>query len=252
MNPQIKSHNADITKRYFVVDGANSIAMNYLDFKENRAQIIRGGEDNPENKMKQLIKELLRLSIQELYRNDYLLIKSHQSERSVCARLAFYLQEALSANSIEDYFVDVEYVRLKEDKEIAKHRNPKGRIGKIYCDLLIHRRCPTSLADNLLEVEMKVGKNTSNKKADIDRLKELVQPRTNETHRNMVCDTLLGVFLQIQEKAYKYSYIERNGNVVQVSSIEKINVLPTSGEIQSAASDKISTHESAKLISRQS
>ena len=72
---------------------------------------------------KQVIMSLVINSIDLIYEDDYSLIYAKQSERSVCSRLAYILQEALKVNKITNYFVDVEYVLFKKEHSSEDTKN---------------------------------------------------------------------------------------------------------------------------------
>ena len=166
------------------------------------------------DKMKQLVTDLLKKSIDYLYLKDYFLIISGQSERSVCARLAFILEKALMLNNINSYYVDVEYIRSDKD-HIENGQNTNRKNSKINCDLLIHSRQEIIEADTLLAIEMKVQYNNDIRN-DIFRLAHLTQPFTKRTPPNAVRPTLLAYLLKIQKTQYKISQIKwntRNKNV---------------------------------------
>lgn len=149
--------------------------------------------------MKMLILESLFGSINRVYRNDRHLLINKVSERCVCARLAYYLEQQIRKNKIFlGYYVDVEYDRMQDG--FAK------RIGlgkkKHICDLLIHSRGEKK-PDNLLALEMKVHNNYTNAPDDMQRLHDLVQHR-NETNKGTVCETIIGVFLRLKCDNYFY------------------------------------------------
>lgn len=159
-------------------------------------------------KLKKHISDILIKSIKQVYKNDIDLLTNKVSERCVCARLAYYLEQQIRQTNIFDgYYVDVEYDRMEKG-------NPK-RIGlgqkKHICDLLIHSRGKKN-PDNLLAIEMKVHDNYTNAPDDKNRLYNLVQHR-NETNQNTVCETLYGVFLRLRSNKYSYQTfnIEING-----------------------------------------
>ena len=149
--------------------------------------------------MKKFIMDSLFDSIDQIYRYDHHLLINKVSERCVCARLAYYLEQKIRQNNqFLGYYVDVEYDRMQNG--FAK------RIGsgkkKHICDLLIHSRGEKK-PDNLLALEMKVHNNYTNAPDDMQRLHDLVQHR-NETNKGTVCETIIGVFLRLKCDNYFY------------------------------------------------
>lgn len=152
-----------------------------------------------DNELKEVIIQILKKAIERLYLCDRHIIRSKVSERCVCARLAYHLECLLKKRDyckfFCGYYVDVEYDRMGSDPKLIGDSTKRH-----VCDLLIHSRgCKER--DNLLALEMKVHNNYSNIKSDYLRLSNIVQHR-NEGNKDFVCETLLGVFLRIQEKQY--------------------------------------------------
>lgn len=190
-----------------------SIIDDYVKMKtrkfSNNDTRLNNEEEEIVTKAKDVIVDLVKKSIDYLYCNDYSQIFSKQSERCVCARLAFVLENALKLNNVTNYFVDVEYVLFKKkhsskDKEKGTSEDNK----KGYCDLLIHSRGKNTYANILLAIEMKVHKN-SNMVSDIRRLKKLTSPWPIPYDNNRACDSLVGLFLIIQSTQYKYIKVHR-------------------------------------------
>ena len=160
--------------------------------------------------LKKLVLDLLNKAIKQVYETDRDVITNKVSERCVCARLAFHLEDIMRApeyrESFLGYFVDVEYDRMAD-------ANPKHIVGekRHVCDLLIHSRGKITGQDNLLALEMKVHDNYSNVDCDKCRLKHIVQ-HSNETNKGYVRDTLIGVFLRLQENQYKYMIFDGDIN----------------------------------------
>lgn len=197
-----------------VINGSKAIIEKYVELKNrklasNERIILTDREFTIIENAKKCIMSLVEKSINLLYENDYSLIFAKQSERSVCARLAFILQNALKLNNITNYFVDVEYVLFK--KKHSSRDNEKSTNedkGKGYCDLVIHSRGKNKYANFLLAIEMKVH-NNNNMESDIDRLKKLTTPWPIPYDNNRACDSLLGLFLIIQKTQYQYKKVHR-------------------------------------------
>lgn len=181
-------------------------------YDDNSQWVLNHDEIEKIDKMKRVLKDLVKKSVEELYRKDLNLISQDQSERSICARLAFILQEALYVNEINGFYSDVEIKRLDKDhienRKSTRITNKKKIEPKIYCDILVHSRREVAIVDNLIAIEMKVYGN-SNIKSDLKRLIELTKPWPKPPIDNVICDTLLGMILQIQKTQYKVICVER-------------------------------------------
>ena len=196
---EIKGSKAVIDK--YVELKNRKLANELITFNNVDVAIIR--------KAKMIIISLVEKSVNFLYKNDYSLIFAKQSERSVCARLAYILQESLRVNNITNYFVDVEYVLFKKEHPSEEPSNDINEDnGKGYCDLLFHSRGKNKYANILLAVEMKVHTN-GNMTKDIVRLKKLTSPWPIPYDYNRACDSLLGLFIVLQKTQYKYKKIHR-------------------------------------------
>lgn len=197
------------------IRGFKSIVDNYVKMKTCKLsgnEAINNEEVEIIRNAKDVITNLVIKSIDYLYYNDYSHIFAKQSERCVCARLAFILQNALKLNNVTNYFVDVEYVLFKKkhsSKEKLKGISEDDKKG--YCDLLIQSRGKNKYANILLAIEMKVHKK-GNMKSDIDRLKKLTSPWPIPYDNHRACDSLLGLFLIIQKTQYKFKKIHRRGD----------------------------------------
>ncbi len=121
------------------------------------------------------IDQILNIALENLVQKDGELFTEDVNERTICARLAFYLQEQL-----QDFHVDCEYNRHHKDpKHIKRLRDPilrklAGRRPEIddsdsvtvFPDIIIHRR---GSDENLLVIETK--KTTSRVSSEFDTQK---------------------------------------------------------------------------------
>jgi hypothetical protein len=121
------------------------------------------------------ISKKIEAALNTLNTNDSHLFFAGVNERTICARLAMYLQTAFP-----DYSVDCEYNRnIAEDGFIKRLRSydllelleknvpPNDTNGvTVYPDIIVHQRNST---DNLLVIEVKKSTNKIN--PDIDRKK---------------------------------------------------------------------------------
>ena len=121
------------------------------------------------------INEHLEAALSRLARHDSLLFTHDANERSICFRLAFYLQL-----QFRDFHVACEYNRHHNDpRHIKRLHNPdlfrlarrKPKLAEtdsltVFPDIIVHRR---ETDQNLLVIETK--KTTSNIPEDFDRAK---------------------------------------------------------------------------------
>ena len=167
--------------------------------------------------MKGLVQDTLKKAILIVYKEDRDVLTNKVIERCVCARLAHHLENLMRqmGNAFLGYYADVEYDRMA-------NANPKHIVGekKHVCDLLIHSRGHKE-PDNLLALEMKVHDHNSNVECDICRLKHIVQ-HSNEHTTGFVRDTLIGVFLRMQEQQYKIRIFD--GDVDDGDPSEEITI----------------------------
>lgn len=140
---------------------------------------------------------LLKEAIASLYIHDIRNIEMKVLEMNICARLAHYLENYIRMYGplFEGYSVDTEYNR--NFGNMVKHiQYNDGDLRSVRCDLLIHSRGLKHL-DNILALEMKKEGVTTNVDDDHDRLENIVKPRSKDTPKEAVCDTILGVFLEV-------------------------------------------------------
>jgi len=141
---------------------------------------------------------LLKEAVASLYIHDKRNIDMKVNEMNLCSRLAHHLEIRLRQEYgllYEGYYVDTEYNRgFGNQKKYVIYNDQE--LHSVRCDLLLHSR-GLKVPDNILALEMKkenVGTNVDN---DHDRLENIVKPRTAETPKEAVCDTILGVFVEI-------------------------------------------------------
>ena len=118
-------------------------------------------------------KDILVTAINQFNEKEKYLIENNLSERCICSRLAFYIQQALLVSPFKDFTVDVEYNRN------AKERSPKLLYDKkIIVDLIVHKRGWHGglKGDNLFCIEMKKSNNRFGWESDKARLNDMVNP----------------------------------------------------------------------------
>lgn len=146
-------------------------------------------------------------AIKVFYKNDAFLLKSKMNEMTVCGRLAMYLQE--NFKDFKGYYVDIEYYRLQVPRSDANLRR-----DRIRCDILFHSRGnQKSRVDNLLAIEAKLEGNTDDGSKDRSRLEEFVMPETEDTPKDAIHSTLVGLFLRFGRKCSMTRIIAEEINV---------------------------------------
>ena len=164
-----------------------------------------------------IVKEILINASKELYQNDFVLIKRGLSERTICARLSFWVETQMRKHKILDnYYCDVEFNRMiwNERNSIKTIKNQ----NKVL-DLIIHSRGKLTL-DNLLVLEMKKV-NGTDKEADRNKLKRLTDNKNvNDEPRFLIgvyyeydCDGLLIEYYENGEKLDRKKYVINNQRI---------------------------------------
>ena len=192
-------------------------------------------------------KEIFELmDIFEKAKNKFLkeekeIIKIDVNERTLSARLMFYLQNLLLneiyQENYKEYFVDCEYNRRKEIVKILpkEYRELEKKDKQIYPDIILHQR---NSEKNLMIIEMKktYSSDEGGKNENRDRLKFLTSLRKENKYKY-----LLGVYFEVnkfpdkckikffvKEKKYDYfvykslkSKIEDTLNLIPFEEITK-------------------------------
>ncbi|MFA5352268.1 MAG: hypothetical protein WC304_03245 [Candidatus Gracilibacteria bacterium] len=131
-------------------------------------------------------------------------ILSGVSERTLCGRLAFYIENLFEKYRIEGYYAEIECNR-KQGWEIKTIIDNEFRVVNVSCDLIIHSRGNNIKQDNLIAVEMKKSNRPEEeKKSDRNRLIALtkdsydgVWSNDGKTHPKHVCGYKLGFYMEI-------------------------------------------------------
>jgi hypothetical protein len=161
------------------------------------------------NSSKDILLDVLYLSLQDLVIKDFELIKDDVSERAFCSRLAYHIQSHLETTPFHSYFCDVEYNRMK-GQQVKVFEDDKEKRITCVCDLLIHSRGSLAL-DNLLCMEVK-KEGASQKDVDDDKIRVrcLTKPKGQVFglgfDASFVSGYLLGVFLSYNRKAKTMSF----------------------------------------------
>ncbi len=160
-----------------------------------------------------IIYDILQPSLYKLYEMDYDNIRNGVSERNICARLAYHMENIMRScdnrTLFENYYADVEYNRMGNG-ELKRYENSEHLPQYMVADLLIHSRGEPR---NLLAVEMKRKNNYVKRNKDRERLEALVS--TTPIHSTMpcVCGTMVGAFIIFSsEKVIVEFYENVNGS----------------------------------------
>jgi len=123
--------------------------------------------NNEQTRLKQIVEN----AINSFNIDEYYLLENNLSERCICAKFAFYLQDEISrSDSFQDYIVDVEYNRGAKGKDYEPKRLPNNNTP-ITVDLIVHKRGYSDQIRqhgirqvigyrNLICIEMKKPRNT--------------------------------------------------------------------------------------------
>lgn len=141
------------------------------------------------------------------------------SERNLCARLAFLLEDEARAAGLVEYYADVEYNR-KQRGLVKTILDDQARVIPITSDLIFHSRGAFIAEDNLITVEMKRREHKEDEKQkDRDRLRAMTKPSFDDiwsadgkTQPEHVCGYVLGYFLELDADERRFLVEEyRNG-----------------------------------------
>ena len=165
-----------------------------------------------------IVNEILIPSLIQLYDVDFDNIRFGVSERNICSRLAFHMENLMrgydkrhSSHFFCDYFADVEYNRMGNG-DLKHYESSVHRPVYMVSDLLIQKR---GYGRNLLAMEMKRTVNHRNVSEDKERLKALVSSSSDfEEGLKCVHDTLMGVFVVYSPQGVEielYENIEGRG-----------------------------------------
>jgi len=114
--------------------------------------------------------EIFRKSNENFLSRELNLILSWVSERSLCWKLSFYLNDKIKKSEFNKYHVDVEYNR-NYGWNIKTIIDSKEKVLNITCDIIVHSRWENKNQDNLIAIEMKKSTwKEDEKQKDKDRL----------------------------------------------------------------------------------
>ena len=114
--------------------------------------------------MKELLEELIKKSLDDLYQNDQDLLKRKVAERDLTGLFAHYFRNNMKDTAIAEYNVDCEY-----NRDGYGMKNIDGTL--VYPDFILHKRGTNE--SNLLIIEFKTWWNSDNRE-DIEKLKAMM------------------------------------------------------------------------------
>ena len=145
-----------------------------------------------------IIYDILLPSLCRLYDMDYDNIRFGVSERNICGRLAYHMENIMrefdrdhNSDLFIHYYADVEYNRMGNG-ELKRYENSEHLPQYMVADLLIQSRGEPR---NLLAVEMKRKSNYVNREKDRERLEALVSPVPVYNTLQCVYGTVVGAFI---------------------------------------------------------
>lgn len=133
-------------------------------------------------------------------------ILSDVSERNLCGRLAYYLEDLLRKYDLKGYYADPEYNR-KQEGQVKTMLDDNLTVVSISCDVVVHSRGENIEQDNLIAIEMKKCNRPQNEKeSDKNRLRALTKDSYDgvwsydgKTHPDHVCGYALGFYIEIDK-----------------------------------------------------
>ena len=114
--------------------------------------------------MKELLEELIKKSLDDLYQNDHDLLKRKVAERDLTGLFAHYFRNNMKDTAIAEYNVDCEY-----NRDGYGMKKIDGTL--VYPDFILHKRGTNE--SNLLIIEFKTWWNSDNRE-DIEKLKAMM------------------------------------------------------------------------------
>ena len=108
-------------------------------------------------------------------------ILNNVSERNLCHRLGFYLEEERRAARLDGYYVDAEYNR-QQNGQIKTIVDDEAHEISITCDLILHSRGENIRNDNLIAIAMKKSDQPKREK-DEDRIR--LRALTKQSYDNV-------------------------------------------------------------------
>ena len=144
-----------------------------------------------------------------------------RTRTSLRGRLAIYLDRTKNRDeSLQPYFVDVEYNRRGEGRKQILHPVTHQHMD-VRCDILLHSRGDLD-DDNLIAVKMKKDDaSAADKQSDRERLQALTLPMPEGGNPDYVCGYRLGYYLEVHIGNRTLLVEEyRGGNMTPLGTME--------------------------------
>lgn len=138
----------------------------------------------------ELLKEIVKVAVDQVYNFQYYLIKKNVNERSIQHYLAVYLSKIIKNIFTFPYNIDVEY-----NRNIGSHKDLNNNGEPNYPDIIVHHRGDNKF--NLIYIEIK--KDTKNDKNDFRKLRYSTGYESDFTYN-------LGVFINFEKENPKYTW----------------------------------------------
>jgi hypothetical protein len=123
--------------------------------------------------------EIFKQSNKNFLEKQEELILSWVSERSLCGKLAQYINDEIANSNFSNYHVDIEYNRNYWWK-VKTIIDDDLKILNITCDIIVHSRWKNINQDNLIAIEMKKSSAPESEKTkDRNRLIALTKEMCN-------------------------------------------------------------------------
>ncbi len=182
----------------------NQLLKNYITAKKGSQDLAN--VEQVADALRKLILNNVVKALERFYERDRFLLENKMNERTICCRLAIYLHELFQ--DFTGYYVDAEYYRSTVPPNEIKDK----RSQRILCDLLLHsRRQYDDTVDNLLALEVKLFDNEDRVDSDLHRLYDFALPKTSSTPVDAIHDTLVTLFIRMEESGYTICEIKSSG-----------------------------------------
>jgi hypothetical protein len=158
---------------------------------------------------------LFKTSSDTFFEKETAHILNGVAERSLCSRLAMYLEQLMPGFGIEGYYADTEYNR-KQDGQIKTILDDQMEVVVINCDLIVHSR-GNEAPDNLIAIEMKKSNRPASEKlSDRNRLRALTKKNDvwsydGKVHPEHVSGYIIGVYMELDLKKRKCLFEKYKG-----------------------------------------
>ena len=181
------------------------------------------------NTQRQIIIQLLKNALVEFYHKEQRNLELDVHEICHSHRLATYLEQQIrqfdskqKRKRFKNYFVDIEFNRTEDGDSKRVFYNEE--FHKTRCDILVHSKGLNDERENLLIIELKKNNKTERKELDIQEIKRMVSPAESGAQDKNICNTLLGVYLNINRLSYNgIKYWFENNQIVEEEFLENLS-----------------------------